>query len=439
MHQADGVLTRISFKPMPDVVVLLNTLLDKLENRGRRDTGFDGGNTLRRVYPIKVALVEIALPGYFSQIDPEPRRIANQQLQELARHGLVNLTWMPGEIGHLLDSVVLSSQSAELYNLLDREPLFAQQSHLESLLLADQFRFPPDDWRSRAVCYVLHQIRAGKSASPFNLKDTHLNLDLLTALTALPEIKMETPYRVFSVQVFNDTKRFDELKPALIRLARLANPQWKSLPAEELLSELNLVANPTYIHFSGNWQFTTTNGEVLSLGGFSPSVGFPAIQAASIQAVNIFADAVMCIENLTAFHKFTRFREIDSQLKTHHQQGCAFNFAALCIMGNPSPAIRQILRLIPDQIPLYLWSDIDYGGFNILSQLRRYVSPRVQPYLMDITTFDAFDHLSRPLTKRDERNLLRIRSYFELKDVRLVIEHLLKRGLKLEQEALNIE
>jgi hypothetical protein len=435
MQQAGRLTTEITFKPSPDVVVLLHALLDKLENRVRRETEFEAGDAQHRPRSVRVALAEVNLPGYFSQADPEPRIIANQQAQELAKHGLLNLTWIPGETGHLLDSVTLSAQSAELYNLLNREPLSSRRAHLETLLLADQFRFPPGDWRSRAVRHVLHRIRAGKSVSPFSLTDTDWNLDLLSVLAALPELKVETPYRVFSVQVFNDSKRFDELKRAFVRLARLANPQWKSLPAEELLGELNLVANPVYIHFSGNWQFTTASGEVLSLGGFIPSIGFPAIQASSIQAVNVYAEAVLCIENLTAFHEFVRLQG-DSLLKTGLDTGNGSHFATLCIMGNPSPAIRQILRLIPDQIPVYLWSDLDYGGFNILSQMRRHVSPRVQPLLMDITTFDAYAHLSRPLTKSDERNLRQLFTRLELKDINHVLEHLLKRGLKLEQEAL---
>ncbi|MBN1147409.1 MAG: DUF2399 domain-containing protein [Anaerolineales bacterium] len=358
----------------------------------------------------------------------------------MQKHGLVTLTWPPGESGHLLEAVALSSQNANnkiasLYTLLEREPLASRRAHLETLLLADQFRFPVDDWRAHAVRHVLHQIRAGKSVSPFSLADAAWNLDLLAILEALPDLKVETPCRVFSVQVFNDSKRFDDLRPALVRLARLANPHWKSLPVEELLGELNLVANPTYILFSGNWQFTTASGEVLSLGGFSPSVGFPAIQVASLKSVSVYADAVLCIENLTAFHEFVRKRE-SNQVGMSRLAGSLPNVVALCIMGNPSPPIRQILRLIPEQIPLYLWSDLDYGGFNILSQLRRYVSHRFQPYRMDIATFEAYAHLSRPLTRRDEHNLRQLASRTELKDIQPVLEYLCTHRLKLEQEAL---
>lgn len=457
----------IAFTPSPDVAVILNTLLDKLEQRAQRNTPHASLSTQpapRNPQPatrsIKLLLTDLPLPAYFSQTDPEPRLIANQQLQELAKLGLLTVTWLPGETSHLLAAVTLQTQHATrnppdatrntehatpttpdatpLYSLLQRTPLAASRTRLESLLLADQFRFPAEDWRARGVRHVLSQLRAGKSPTPFSLTNAEWNLDLLTVLAALPSLEAETPSRVFSVHIFNDSKRFDELKPALVRLARRANPEWKSLPADEILRELNLVANPTHIHLAGNWQITTTNGEVLSLGGFTPSIGFPAAQTIAIQSVTIHADAVLCIENLTTFHEFIRAQEI-TQRNTHHGPNISCSvYALICIHGNPSPSIRHILRLIPVETPIYLWADLDYGGFNILGQLRGQISPRIQPCWMGIPTFDAHAQLSRPLTQNDQRNLKHLASHPGLQDVRPVIAHLLKRGLKMEQEALDL-
>jgi DNA topoisomerase VI subunit A len=235
------------------------------------------------------------------------------------------------------------------------------------------------------------------------------------------------------VGVFNDSKRFDAVKSQLVNLARLGNPEWKRLSVEEVLRELNLVANPTYIHLAGNWQFTTVGGEVLSLNGFSPSVGFPAAQIASIQTVAVHADSVLCIENLTSFHQYTQ---------TQHETlrsiplGRNIQYAVICTYGNPSPAIRRLLRLIPYETKIYLWSDMDYGGFNILSQLRRTVDTRIQPHQMDIETLEANVLRSRPFTVSDRANFKRLLLRPELRDVHPVIEHLLQRGLKLEQEGI---
>jgi hypothetical protein len=105
-------------------------------------------------------------------------------------------------------------------------------------------------------------------------------------------------------------------------------------------------------------------------------------------------------------------------------------------MGNPSPSTRRLLTLIPEEPPIYLWSDMDYGGFNILAQLRRTVNEQIQSFLMDIETLESNIPRARPLTTSDRTNLKRLLLHPDLRDVHPVIEHLLKRGLKLEQEGV---
>lgn len=419
-------MMEISFSPSPDVSVALNALFDILERRVSRDTE-------HATRSIKVILANLPLPRYFSQTDPTPRLIANEQFTILEKSGLVTLTWLPNETGHILQSIALpkteyatrNTSYKTLFHLANRIPIADNRSRLESQLLADKFRFQ-DDWRARTISYILNQLKSEKSPAPFSLIDSNLNLDLLAVLQALPTLTAETPYRIFSVRVFNDSKRFEFIKRQLVTLTRLGNPEWKRIPAEEVLRELNLVANPNYIHFSGNWQLTATNGEILNLSGFTPSVGFPAVQTASLQSVR--AESVLCIENLTTFHQYTQ--QVDNGTRnTQH--------AILCTYGNPSPAVRRVLRFLPETTPIFLWSDLDYGGFNILSQLRRTVGKQVQPYLMDIDTLEANIPRARPLTSSDRTHLKRLLLHAELRDVRPVIEHLLKRGLKLEQEGVD--
>jgi len=413
----------LTFTPSPEVAVILNLIIETLEKRAK--------TPVEARQNIKITLSEINLPAYFSQTDPIPRITANEQFSALEKANLLQLNWLLGEKGNLLESVTFQTRTTQpetLYALLNRDPISAALDKLDSLIRAELFRYTQDDWRMRALKAILRKIKDGKSPAPFHLHDTDLNLGLLTALEASARTQTETPYRVFSVQTFNDSKRFEALKPAFVRLAHLGNPNWKKLTEKELLQELNLVTNPNYIHLAGNWQLTTQNGELLSLGGFSPSVGFPAAQVETLHAAIVHAEALLCIENLTTFHEFVR-----TQHETRNTQ-----HAMLCLMGNPSPAIRQLLKLIPAETPIHVWADMDYGGFNILSQLRREVSPFIQPYRMDIETFEKNVQLSRPLNQNDVRNLRRLLKRRELRDLASVIEYLLHQELKLEQEAISL-
>jgi hypothetical protein len=374
------------------------------------------------------------LPGYYSQTDPNPRVTANEQLARLEEAGLVHLVWQPGQTGHLLEAVTLETAGVErLYSLLERESLSDRRYRLRATLLGDRFRL--DGWRKRAVQHCLDQLKAHRSPAPFNLADDEWNRDLLAALIALPNeahgasMREEIPYRTFSVRVFNDSKRFDNLKRAIARMARHHQPEWHPLTNREILRELGLVANPDHLFLYGPWRLVDTHGQVMSLSEFCPAVGIPSALATALHQVQVSASRVVCVENLAPFYELVR----------HEGQG----LAALCLAGNPSPASRHLLRRLaqelPPDVPLLLWADVDYGGLNILGQLREKVSARVAPYRMDEDTLEAHAHWAQPLSAADERNLARLKNHPFLTDVVPLIEHALRRGIKLEQEAVVLD
>jgi hypothetical protein len=400
------------------VATIVNHLLDIYERR-------DGAPK----QAVRVNLEQLAadLPGYFSQLDPLPRLTTNEQLTALGKSGLLYLTWQPGQAGHLLATVTLDAgRPGPLYTLLNRQPLAEQRNRLRDLLLADRFRLA--GWRQRAVQHTLAQLQAHRSPAPFSLTNDDWNRDLLAALIALPSeaTTEEVPYRVFSVRLFNDSKRFEALKDTVARLARRHQPAWRDLSLPETLRELGLVANPDFLYLSGPWQLVDAEGQVVSLANFYPAVGIPAALAAQVQRVNVAAARVVCVENLASFYELIR----------HEGPG----LAALCLWGNPSPAARHLLRRLAEtlagDVPLYLWADIDYGGLNILAHLRQNVSPRFLPHRMDNATLDRFARWGHPLTANDRRNLTRLRQHAALTDLAPVIDHMLLNDLKLEQEAV---
>jgi hypothetical protein len=413
----------LPFKPAQDVGAILGSLLDIYE---RHDPRQPFARTIR------VRVSDLALPGYRSQIDPAPRQTVNEQLRELERRGYVRLTWLVGEEGHLLDTVALTPDRApELFPWLGRAPLAAQRRALRGLLLGDRFRFAEGDWRRLAVERTLAQLHAGRSPAPFVLADSELNRNLLAALVALDQVTEETPYRVFSVRTYNDSKLFEGLRYALATLARRHGPGWSALTPDEALRELGLVPNPTHVYLYGPWRLITGEGQIVTMHAFYPAAGVPALMTARLQSVAVdtaAVDRVVCVENLTTFYELIRYERA--------------RLAALCLWGNPAPAVRHLLACLagtlPAEVPLQVWADLDWGGLNILESLRRTVSPRFEPYRMDIATFEAHLRWARPLTDRDRERLARSLGHAALSDLRPLVEHLLAQGLKLEQEAIRL-
>lgn len=419
------------FTPSKETATIIQRLLDIYERRGGHP---------KQVVRVKLADMREHLPGYYSQVDPLPRAVANEQTTAMAQRGWVAVHWEPGQEDHLLAAVDLAPEAAEaLYILVEREPLAAQRVRLRNLLMGR--RFSVRDWRRLAIDGVLDRLKADRSPTPFKFDDEAWNHDVLDALVALPENPtVETPYRVFSVRVFNDSKRFDTLKHAVARLARRCHSAWRGLNNREILRELGLVPNPSHLYLAGPWRLTGARGEAVFLGAFHPSVGIPASLAAQVSEVTAAARRIICVENLTTFYELiARVDETSAGAASEAgMQGA--DLAAICLLGNPSPACRHLLqRLAADMDPdatLYLWADLDYGGLNILSQLRRTVSPRIQPYRMDAATLASFAYWGQPLTARDRRNLARLRDDPHLADMTGVIDALLTGGVKLEQEAI---
>jgi hypothetical protein len=160
-------------------------------------------------------------------------------------------------------------------------------------------------------------------------------------------------------------------------------------------------------------------------------VGIPAALAARVAHVTVDTgqvQRVVCVENLAAFYELIRCQG----------QG----LAALCLWGNPAPPVRHLLgrlaEALPAAVPLGVWADIDYGGLTILATLRRLVSPRFQPILMDSATLDAHARWAKPLASSDQRLLARLGHRPLLADMQPLVEHMILRGLKLEQEAIQL-
>jgi len=101
--------------------------------------------------------------------------------------------------------------------------------------------------------------------------------------------------------------------------------------------------------------------------------------------------------------------------------------------------LSRLADNLPENIPHRVWADLDYGGFNILALLRKYVSSRFEPYMMDVETLETHALWAHPLSRSDTQNLKRLSHHPELTDVKPVIRHMLQRNLKLEQEAIGFQ
>lgn len=386
---------------------LLHLLLDAYEHRADP-----------RARAISVSAAR--LPGYLDERDPAPRLHAHARLQAWEQAGWVRLRWVRGEEGNLLDRVALCAEAtAQVYAYLGRIPAEAQQAAFTALLAQHRSRLGPD---LPLLAELEARLAAGRSVAPFQLADAQRNEDLLRALAELASLDGEVPERDFSARVLGDSKRLSMLKPALLRLLRRVRPELAGLPDEEAWAALGILPNPGHIYLHGPLTLQL-GGSIVEVSAFRPDVGLPVGALSQFEVIALRARYVLTIENRTPYYDYLAALPGDGLI--------------LYLGGFPNRARRLVLQRLAEAAPatpLYHWGDLDYGGFAILAHLRRTLGCPVHPHRMDRAVLAQHAAAGRPLSRADRHHLQRLLHDSTLADCHGVIQALLDRGIKLEQE-----
>jgi hypothetical protein len=402
---------------LPGLVrAILDALLDQLEQTDRR-----------RV--VRVRLNERRHHDYFYANDFSVRRDANEVLQQLSDQGFLRLHWRKWEEGNWLEKIDLIVEDAKaIYTLVGREPLNEQESMLRRLLAEHS---PNVRWRVEFLLWARRQLDARLSVAPLRLSagpaDVKWNRDLLAALQAIEELREPALERKFSVQLFGDSKKFDELRPAVIKVLRRHDPESELYGDDDraLLQARLLERSPEYVPIAGPLVLQAGD-RGLDLYPFVPSVAIPAtiLNDASVNGCD--AGALVTVENLTSFSELTVAKP-GSVLAIY-----TGGFASPIVIG-----LLRAIRALRPELPFFHWGDMDAGGLRILAHLRKNVRD-VQPLAMNVVTFDLYRRHSQSLNGNEREAIGQLREHPMLVDCVQLVEHLLETNEKLEQEAIDV-
>jgi len=349
-------------------------------------------------------------------------------LAQLAAQGIIELHWRKWEENNWLDAVDLRpEQAGAAYELLGRLPHLDRVERLRVMIAAQS---PQAVWHTAFLCQTLANLDAHRSVTPLDLDDPAMSAELLTALAALDaQARLCAPVleRVFSVQVFHDSKRFEALRPKVLTILRRHDPAAESFGDDDkaLLREHYLDRAPEYVPISGALRLEV-GGATVDLAPFVPSVALPAslLHGAAIRGCT--ACELVTVENLTSF----------TALAARRPAGWLLIYTG----GFASPGVIDLIghiRAAAPDIRLRHWGDLDAGGLRILAHLRAHLGA-VEPVAMDCATLTAYSAYSQPLTTEDRRALRRLRESAALADCLALIDMLLEGGRKLEQEAVQL-
>jgi len=474
--------------------LILDALLDKYE----RSSFFrDEKEPTRRILLDFYNGGKSDFPYY--DIEQSDRRITvNQAVSDLALQNLLAFEWMKGEQGHIIAKVWLNMDNLELaYRASGRVAKGDAVSRVCALISEARHKVT-SAWACNFLDEAYTDISGKRKITGAIPNDETERELLLQAIVAIDRLEgVELTERVFSMRAFGDSKIFEgKVKPRVIRILRKYLDTDDDASDEDVLRLLGIVKYPEQLEFCGalSVSFDTNSqmkqklrfanvcfvvsgeakrrkcqralGERLGIaplarrrsnlrprGGsqkpprlrsisnrysagkvnFQPMRSGSVIYSSDLDAGRIMIDpavkSVITIENRANYVEYVRGCMAEDELVIYHG-------------GQYSPRKRKFLQTVAEAMPghcdWYHWSDIDYGGFLMLSRIRREICPKAIPYRMNIDELIRYRSLTAKVEKQYCMKLERLKSRPELSDCIDCIDYMLKNMVRLEQEAMLI-
>lgn len=239
--------------------------------------------------------------------------------------------------------------------------------------------------------------------------------------------------RTMSVQLFSDSKYFEnEIRSNLISIVKKYEPVCLSnkdddLTDSEVLRIVGLELYPEELEWTGDISILFTNGEKISTAVFT--AGF-ILCADSLEKIESFycnnIQRIILVENKASYYDMAKCKQPEDLII----------FAG----GHFSPVRRAFYKMIDQcyQGNIYLYSDIDLGGFLMYARLKREVFHNLQPYAMDKATYLHYLPYAKEADDAYLQKVWNAREKDEFACFKEVIECILENRKTLEQEAMMI-
>lgn len=361
---------------------ILSDLLDKYEKSTQ--TEFK-----RRI------MLDCTKLSYLDITDPEQKRRFLEAVTELSEKELVDYDWE--RKGYVVKRVWLNTDRAdEAFAFIGRKSAHSATNELIALFKEYSERIHTL-WITE---YLSKQISVmSERSKPVDKwqNDTALVKDILKALDEVDKLIGSISMRAFSIRLYDDSKYFENnIKKYIADIAAKNEPELKDmdeLSEREILAQIGIIMMPETFEFCGDMTIGFSEGEV----DFSP------IRSGSC----ITSDCVKDIRYITLDRHISRLLFIEN--KTNYSEYClnSKRFDELVIYhgGFYSPAHGVFFKLIADaarsnNIPVYFWADIDYGGFRMFVRLKKNIIPTLRPLNMNSYAYSS--HSEKLLVRNDK-------------------------------------
>lgn len=390
---------------------ILNKLIDKYEKR-QQSYGLEVPKRAIALYVEKdtIFIKYWAPDNYLYRDDIE------NEVNSLKKEGYINTVYENG----LLKKIILKLDSVDdIYLYLHRE---SKKDKVIKEISYIREELKKCDFQSVAYKFLLEMQ---------NLLEQHYTYDryfktleelnlLFTMINAIEKNNEEILLRNFSKKHFSDSKLLEKYKSKVFSLFNEFDElQYDSFA--DLCAKHYIIKNSGYA-FIKNGLILKINKQIVDLDKLSIDFALSDNAINEMQVIQVNAHKVFTIENLTTFHYFNATDAIIVYLGGYHNQ----------IKSKLLKKIHETSK----ELEWYHIGDIDWGGFEIFMHLVENTGINFQPYLMGIEELKKYKKECMSLTQNDRKRLEMLLSDKRAENFYSVINYMLEKGYKLEQESL---
>ncbi|HEY5556240.1 Wadjet anti-phage system protein JetD domain-containing protein [Acetobacterium sp.] len=369
----------------------------------------------------------------YYDIEQSERRISvNRAVRDLAELNLLSFEWMKGERDHIISKVWLNTDDLGfVYASAERKSKSDVVDEI-CMELLDMHKQVSSPWFKSyfqdAYATVSKRRSIGRSI-PTDKEERHLLFKAICGIDRMNET--EITERVFSIQCFGDSKKFEKsARSRIISILRTYLECDDDTRDGDLLRQVGIVKYPEIFEFCGN----------LSLVIESKVVAFAPLRLGSSISISdlvrgeliISPDVkrILTIENRANYFEYIQKSMTDDELVLYHA-------------GQYSPSKKLFFLAIKEKMSKTCiwehWGDIDYGGFSMLARLRREVLNGIKPFRMNSTELVEYKYMTASITAEYVKKLKSLTIKNELLDCVDCLDYLIVKKVRLEQESMLVK
>ena len=403
---------------------VMNKLLDKYEI----SKTFQGENKRQQNFTVNIGDY---FPKYKDDAEFDFFMEVNEALEELEEKELIRIKHKKN--GTIHQAVLNLDKLQECYRIMSRNSRSEEHTWLMDFWNELEIRcFETGEYKKELLpihSYIIEQRnKLSKNLNPSYFdQDREKYRDILEATVAALMNEEEIFIRDFSIKLFGDSKRMEQIES---KVSSLLYTFGDFEDHDTVLEECGVVSTPTYVMIKGNVKISIS-GQVLDLSHLNGDISFSTITMKELDYITVLGERVVTIENLTSFHDYSNKKDCAIYLGGFHNK-TKRKFIHSLYEQNKGKEYRH-------------FGDLDAGGFYILEHLKNRTKIEFSSLYMDEETLLSHLTDTKKLTKRDKIRLNRLRDELIRKrkeatvqeDDLPVIERMLELDCKLEQEAVH--